>query len=353
MSTGGNGGIVVQVPPDAGKPDDMVPPDASCATGMQATKITPVNMFIQFDNSGSMTENNKWADASSALIGFFKDPAAAGLRVALRFFPDPNPVPGCSRDLAPTCNADACATPLVGLGELTAESAPADAQEEKLVTATMTTMPVSALPADLATNGGTPMSAALEGALKWAAANQTAKPMEKTVVVLVTDGVPSGCDTNIGAISNLASGALAASGVPTYVIGLQGSQENQLNQIARAGGTMQAFFVGSANATQQLITALNTIRGSVLTCQFPVPTGSNVDPKKVNVNYTPSNGMTEVIGQAPDAMSCANGGWYYDNPTAPTTITLCDSTCKRVQADTSPKLDIVLGCTAIPVPPPR
>jgi hypothetical protein len=79
----------------------------------------------------------------------------------------------------------------------------------------------------------------------------------------------------------------------------------------------------------------------------------NVDPAKINVNYTSNGGMTEVIGQAPNSMSCANGGWYYDNPSMPTTISLCESTCKRVQADTAPKLDIVLGCMAVPVPPPK
>ena len=84
-----------------------------------------------------------------------------------------------------------------------------------------------------------------------------------------------------------------------------------------------------------------------------MPTGPNVDPALINVNFTPGSGAPETIGQAMGAQSCQNGGWYYDNPAMPTRISLCPSTCARVQADSNAKLDIVLGCKPVPVAPPK
>src|SRR5438094_799735 len=62
--------------------------DAACAVGSAEATFSPVNMFVTFDKSGSMSQNNKWTDATTAFIAFFRDPGTAGLRVAFRFFPD-------------------------------------------------------------------------------------------------------------------------------------------------------------------------------------------------------------------------------------------------------------------------
>ena len=319
----------------------------ACATDTLKAERSPVNMFIQFDRSGSMNEADKWPQAASALNAFFQDPSTAGLRVALRFFPDEAPVPGCTRDatVGMACDVAACSQPLVGLGELMADAAPVDLHEKKLLDA----VAVSGPPVQGAGDGGTPMYAALAGALSWAATQKAATPNEKTIVVLVTDGSPSGCNTRINDIAQLASDALATSGVSTYTIGIEGAQERQVNQIAAAGGTQQAFFVGALGAELQLIQALNAIRGSVLSCDLALPTGNNVDPGKVNVQLTPTGAAPEVIGQAAGPDNCDAGGWHYDNPAAPQRISLCPSTCQRVQADNGAQIDIVLGCEGVKV----
>jgi hypothetical protein len=47
---------------------------------------------------------------------------------------------------------------------------------------------------------------------------------------------------------------------------------------------------------------------------------------------------------ASEADCTGSGGWYYDNPTTPTKITLCPSTCTDVQNDPSANVSIELGC---------
>ena len=310
----------------------------NCAATSAEANLIPVNMFIIFDKSGSMKDNNKWTNTTTALSDFFKDPGSAGLRVALRFFPDD----GCD-DTA--CDINVCSQPLVALAPLTAAAAPADAQEGKLLAAVGSKSP----------GGGTPMYVALGGAEKWAADYQTAHPAEKTVVVLVTDGEPNGCDENINHIASLAAATLAASGVLTYAVGLAGSNQATMDTIASAGGTMLGIQIGNGNASAELLAALKAIQGNQVACTFQMPTmgsmGEAIDPALVNVNYTPGNGGAVVeFGQVANLAACTAqvGGWFYDNPTKPTTLTLCPTTCTSVQADQKAKIQILLGCATKP-----
>lgn len=330
----------------------VIDPDAACAKGTASANLAGVNMFVMFDRSSSMNQAaqrngpSRWQLTSTALSSFFASADAAGLNVALRFFPHDMPAAGCNQD---GCDANACATPLVPLGTLTAEMAPTDAQEKALLDATVAAAPGMA-------GQGTPISAALSGAYQWASAQHTKTPNENTVVVLVTDGQPNGCETNIGNISGLAAAALANDGTRTYAIGLTGSREQDMDQIAMAGGTDQGIFVADgANTTQDLINALSGIRGAILDCDFAMPVpkpGVAVEPAFINVNYTPSSGKTATLPQVSGEASCAaTSGWYYDNPLNPSRIILCKSTCDSVTSDPMASLEILLGCpTSTDVP---
>ncbi len=303
-----------------------------CASEAIEAELAPLTMFIAFDKSGSMQDNNKWDNASEALKAFIASPTAAEMEVALRFFPDG----ACDGD---QCNVDACATPNVAVGALTADPAPADTQEAALIAAINATGP----------GGGTPMSAALEGALQFSNQYLLANPDHKTVVILVTDGEPSGCQENIGAIANIAATGLLE-GTPTYTVGLAGSNEGQLQQIATQGGGT-SIVIGNGDTQAELLAALQAIQGEQLACEIlvPTPTEGTLDPSKVNVTYTPGSGAPETIGKVADEASCgASGGWYYDDNTNPTTILLCPTTCEGVQADDEGKIEVVLGCTSIP-----
>jgi hypothetical protein len=337
----------------SGSSGSVIPPDAACATGTASAALSGVNMFVMFDRSSSMNDRgndageSRWELASAALTAFFADPEAAGLKLALRFFPHDKPADGCRQNLDDNddmsgCNVNSCAMPLVGLGTLTADLAPTDMHEKALTDATMASSPGMA-------GQGTPIYAALAGALQWTATQRMTTPTENSVVVLVTDGEPNGCDTNIDHIAALASDALAANGTRTYAIGLTGSREADMDAIAEAGGTMQGIFVSDgANAQQELLAALGAIRGQVLDCDFPMPQpkpGIDVDPNLINVNYTPSGGAQTTLTQVANADACGAGqSWYYDNVAAPTRIILCKSTCDTITSDTMASLQILLGC---------
>jgi hypothetical protein len=260
-----------------------------------------LTLFLMFDRSWSMNEcgdgtetpviNNslecqtapsRWSLASSALTQFVEDPAAAGLSVALRFFPDDRPAVGCDGYYpgfpdadggfpafdagSPTppsanCDIDACSKPLVDAAPLSAASAPSDAQEATLVAAIQASPPPG--PEMPNPNPATPTSAALAGAEQWAVAYRQAHPDEPTAVVLITDGEPQGCDTNTENIAKLASDAKATAGVLTYVIGLAASTQvtTSANQIAAAGGTKTAFLISDGStAVHDLFAALSAIR---------------------------------------------------------------------------------------------
>jgi hypothetical protein len=183
-------------------------------------------------------------------------------------------------------------------------------------------------------------------------------------VVFVTDGEPNGCGNNFGAISQLASDALAAAGVSTYMIGLldqngQGVNQQDMNRVAAAGGTDQAFYVSDgAAATQDLIDTFNAIRGMAIACDFPVPSsttsGMAIDPRLINVNYTPGGGSEVALGLVPSEADCGTQqAWYYDDPAAPTRIHLCPAACETVTTDQGAAIQILAGCAPRPIDPPK
>ncbi len=57
--------------------------------------------------------------------------------------------------------------------------------------------------------------------------------------------------------------------------------------------------------------------------------------------FTPKGGTSELIQQSPMA-GCTDGWRYSDDRTR---VDLCTNTCKRVQADADPQVDVLFGCT--------
>jgi hypothetical protein len=311
-------------------PSDVSGDLASCATGTANGEMTPVTMYVMFDRSSSMRDNDKWGRATAGLEQFLKAKESANLSVVYGVFP--TETGGCNKD---ECVAATCGEPLVPLGTLTADSAPGDAQEDALV---------SAIEADDPSGGGlgTPTGAAMQGALDWAVQYQGGHADESAVVVLVTDGEPDGCG-DIGELERIASNGFMVNGIRTYAIGLQGSQEQTMDRIAQAGGTGQGIFIGNGDATSDLLAALNTIRGEAATCNIELPKG-DVDLNNVNVTLTLA-GKAYDLGRVDDDKACADdGAWYYDDNDNPTRLLLCPNTCTAVQKDTAPEIKIVLGC---------
>jgi hypothetical protein len=207
--------------------------------------------------------------------------------------------------------------------------------------------------------GNTPTSAALTGAVSAAKAYAAANVGHTVVAVLATDGLPTECDTNIDNIAKIASDATTATpGTKTFVIGVFQPKEatiaqTNLDKIAAGGGTSKAFVVQTnQNVEQQFLSALSTIRGTALPCNYklPVPTTGTPDYNKVNVEYTSGAGQKVVLPYVKSPANCGTtGGWYYDVDPAtggkPTTILLCDNTCTVLKSAAGQgSVEILQGC---------
>ena len=180
-------------------------------------------------------------------------------------------------------------------------------------------------------------------------------------MVLVTDGQPNACGV-VADVATVAGAGLTGGTIPTFVIGvispgascvLDPNPPNQadLDTVAQAGGTTQAFMVDvSSNAIQRFQAALQTIQGSaVFGCQYAVPpptSGAPLDPASLKVKLTTGGTSTDLPKVAnPAACTPSAGGWYFDDPTAPKSIQLCDSTCTALNAATGAQIDLVLACS--------
>jgi hypothetical protein len=213
-------------------------------------------------------------------------------------------------------------------------------------------------------NGNTPTSAALQGAINEAESYARANPGHSVVAVLATDGIPDECTPNtIPAIAGIAASGVGANpSVKTFAIGVftpndVASGTAALNQIASSGGSGQAFIINttSQNVEQQFISALNSIRGAALPCQYvlPVPSVGTPDFKRVNVQFTTGSGAAATLPyvEAPANCDPSKGGWYYDTDPAeggtPKAILVCPSTCTTLKGDAKGRVDVVLGCQTV------
>jgi hypothetical protein len=215
--------------------------------------------------------------------------------------------------------------------------------------AMVTAMQTTAKPSDPTAN--TPTECGIRGMIsqcqKWQSANNVT-----CVAVLVTDGTPTECDTNMANLVALVANA-KTQGLSTFVIGLPGSNLQGLDQLAQAGGTNAAIDVSSG--VDAFVAALNSIRstvstGSVLPCQWkiplPPPAGQVFDPQKVNVSFTPQGGTTENFGYVAQA-DCARAttnAWYFDDPNKPTQVFLCPQSCDMLKASNNAQIAVNFGC---------
>jgi hypothetical protein len=96
-----------------------------------------------------------------------------------------------------------------------------------------------------------------------------------------------------------------------------------------------------------LTMALGTIAQQIpVNCNFeipPNPTGEQIDPGKVNVEFL-LNGMRNEAGKDPDGQ-CNTDGWVFDDEDNPQEVILCPDLCDRIQADANAQVDIEFGCT--------
>jgi hypothetical protein len=324
---------------------------------VEITTYEPIALFVMLDRSSSMVgvlgDPNSWPTASNALSSFANDPLSAGLDVGLGFFP---PTTGPA-----ACDGSNCGVPAVPI-------APLPGNASALTSAMQSATP----PNSILTPNLTPTECGLRGMVSTCVAHM-AQTGEQCVGIFVTDGQPTECNTDTNALIQLATDGLAQ-GVKIFVLGMSGSNFAFLDPLAQAGGTDcspngAGYACDLTSGGSSFSDALNAIRSSVVTtvtqevvqqttldCTWAIPApdqGDTLDPDKVNVDFTADNVATQSIGRVPSQAECANyqGGWYYDDASAPTTISVCDDTCNVIKTASHPRIDIKLGCVTEYSPP--
>jgi von Willebrand factor type A domain len=327
-----NGGLGADAAAAFGNVDTPVPgsADASCASSFVQAHALPLMLVFMFDRSDSMNDvedeeggpgESKWDACVAGLEAFFGDPSSAGIAASLQFFMQPD-----------ECDVNAYATPEVPMTAL-----PAGPVFDQAFAATTA-------------SGETPTVPALQGALAFATETEKLNPGAKVAVVFVTDGEPNGCKSTIADAADAAAAAHgdAGTGTPTYVVGI--GKVKSLDAIASAGGTGKAFIVSTSDPEQTAVdfrTALGTIRGASLGCEYPIPpapAGQTLDFDTVNVVFTPSGRSPVTL---PYDKDCSASGWRYDDPQDPGKIEICPAECTTVEGDRGGSVGVELGCATV------
>ncbi|MFT3774417.1 MAG: hypothetical protein QM820_54350 [Minicystis sp.] len=365
-SSNGAGGDDISI--DAG-PGADAGENWACATQRTTAERLPIDIFLMLDHSGSMSlpagQDTRWGAVTKAIEAFVSQPSPTNISVGLQYFPLDAPAESC----AATCTTDAdCGEygPCLS-GFFYCIGCPGGTTSSSCVVNSYAMPDVEIAPLPGAAAGilvslaghqpdgsSTPTGPALAGALAHAKAWAIAHPDHVVVNVLATDGEPTACaPTDIGAIADIAAdGAKGSPEVRTYVIGIGDDNVSALDEIAAAGGTDSAILVTDEDAQASFFAALDAVRGVPLGCSYPIPVpeGGLSDFDRVNVQYTPGGGgALQTFPRVDGVTACSTylDGWYYDDPSAPTTILLCYPSCNKVSYDKTGEVDIVLGCQTI------
>jgi hypothetical protein len=315
--------------------------DGSECTGQAYEgEAIPLDIYIMFDQSGSMLNDvggvTRLDAIERAARTFLRDQASANIRVGLGYF---------------------------GFQEIGKTSCDTETYTSADVEVTLDHELVIDSLASREPTGETPTGAAIRGACTYAQGWKQENPGHAVVLLLLTDGEPKAPQScAAGACCPTLADAVAAAvecrdgdpGIKSYVLGVGPFLEN-LQQIAEAGGTEHAYLVGDQDVEQNVLEALKSIRGDAsIPCQLRIPeppTGATLDFNQVNVAYQADDCTLSTIYYVSEPAQCdaVDGGWYYDDAAAPTSVQLCDSTCEQVAAPGG-RLAFTVGCeTRVPV----
>ncbi|WP_394842919.1 VWA domain-containing protein [Pendulispora brunnea] len=312
--------------PGSGNPDGGA---GTCGgTVTSSHKVVPINLAVMFDTSKSLVQDpdgdntqTRWVPMTQAMKAFFADAQTAGMSASLHYFPIIN------RDQS-LCVPEMYAEPVVARTALPSVSFAASIDQK--------------VPA-----GGSPMESAMRGAV--AAAQQVAKarPAERAVVVLATDGGPNDCSSTYTNVLNVIAQAKAASPSIATVVVAVGPETANLNRLAAAGGTQKAIVVppgDPAKAAQELRARLASLASGDAPCSLAlsVADGRAVDRNAVTVTFTPGSGQPATL--AYNATCAGNTGWQFLDSAGPATVALCTASCNALASDYKGSVSATYAC---------
>ena len=284
-----------------------------CDAQAYSTQRTPLDIYMMLDASASMIP--WWPSTLDSLGQFFADPSSTGIAVGLQLF-------------GTVCEVEHYSTPAVPIDTLPGNAARLNAAFPLIPTDETATLPA--------------LKGAIVHARQWAGQH----PDHKVVVMLVTDGLPEECDSTVENVTQAArEGFQGTPAIQTFVVGI--GDVTAIDQFAAAGGTQKALLTSPGTAAE-LVQALNQVRNKALPCEFQLPNGSSVQPGLVNLRYTSDTRDTarapRTIGAVQNAAHCdaVQGGWYFDDASAPTRVIVCDESCEQLH--TGGEVKVLLGC---------
>jgi Mg-chelatase subunit ChlD len=312
-----------------------------CVAQVAAAEGLPLDLYVMFDQSGSMItpsgSGTRLDAVRAALTDFARQNESSGIGVGIGYF-------GYLPLGQTSCDPSRYRDPAVAIDELPGNADP-------LIRSLQALKPV----------GETPTAAAIRGACDYATEWKASHPDRVTVMLLMTDGVPEapvtsqqpgGCNPTLeDAVAATTTCNAAGAGLRTYVIGVGPSLSN-LDRIAAAGGTEKAYLVEGGDVAAQVLAALNAVRGAAqIPCELkipPSPEGEVLDYERLNIDFVDGQGTTHDVLAVPSADDCGDGdGWHYDDPSNPSTVQLCNKTCALVEGDVKGRLEFALGCTTL------
>ncbi len=351
--------------PDSGTPgrDPRSLPSAqdliaeTCASAKGKASRIPAYMLFVVDGSGSMISDNKWVSAVTALNSVFdelKGLSSNSLAVGLTIFADRQDYTIGEFSAGPYNKID------VQLGFVGVP------QHASLRQRVETTEPYA----------GTPTYEVLSGQYPLLGQYVPQSPIDvggKKVLVFLSDGVPdpdmpAGSNEQAYSIKLAEEWAKKSDSILTFSVGIGSLNAPEvydpkfMAKLAQAGSTARAgcdpnetsdakkmchFQITPGGKTKEALTtdflsAINDIRVQAASCEFKLDrSAGTLDPTKVNVVYSASDGTQTVLPQS------GTDGWSFDNASDPKKVILIGPACERVKRDPNAKVDIVIGCLTI------
>jgi len=376
-----------------------------CAKFSASADLAPAAMLVLLDRSASMSQANKWGVAQLALVQALDKDVFDTMSLGLSTFPSSyTGAPNClCPGFGPTCGGllpqgVACGYPTLpqipiqpaGMDKSSAPNGVRHAVYDYLVGHA----PETADPSD-----ASPIYDSLVGA--YAALKAT--PIDKRIVVLITDGGFS-C-TSLSARPGYSDGQCpdweypdtvnalitqartdAQKPIATFLVGVPGSDsvgqmqgpyatapyamKLALSTYAASGSpeTVPSDCEKSSKFSQNgaapakpchldlsggtfdadaLATAIGKIRGAAVGCVYPLPKappGETIDPNAVNVVVSLEGSKHEVLKRADKNDTCAvDGCWDYDDKG---NVVLLGKACSDVNAATVVDVEVFFGCAS-------